>query len=276
MTDFKTKTSEVLAQGKAERGNFEPTGAPLRLYNYWLTRSNSKKAKAIRYGERRENFCHFWRVVAIWAPLFWLGRKIDDFLLTKTFGFIVLGFLVLAAAVLALSVPSFAEFLAILGAVVGIAIVAIAIGIGVAFLYQKFWNHRWDDTAKNVGIGALLLGFVGLMGFVLISAVMEIGFIFLAYLAAGIAAAALAIFGLRTLSDFISGRRERQAAERMNWTDEQWDEYYRKKNASRTPSKFEQKIVAFFSGLADFLILAFQIVRVKKWKICPMVDVKVN
>jgi hypothetical protein len=32
----------------------------------------------------------------------------------------------------------------------------------------------------------------------------------------------------------------------------------------------------FFTGVADFFILLGQIVRVKKWKICPLVEVKVK
>ncbi len=36
-----------------------------RIYVYWLKVTNSRIP-------RQENFCHFWRVILIWAPLEWL------------------------------------------------------------------------------------------------------------------------------------------------------------------------------------------------------------
>src|SRR4051812_11756485 len=76
MSNLRTRASEIKAAGEAERGNFEPTGAPKRLYQYWLSHSTTSRADKVRTGLQRENFCHFWRVVAIWAPLMFLRRGV--------------------------------------------------------------------------------------------------------------------------------------------------------------------------------------------------------
>lgn len=47
------KASEVLAEGVAQRGHFTPSGAPLRMYNYWLNNSVSNRALNIRTGVKR-------------------------------------------------------------------------------------------------------------------------------------------------------------------------------------------------------------------------------
>jgi hypothetical protein len=46
------------------------------------------------------------------------------------------------------------------------------------------------------------------------------------------------------------------------------DEFYGRR-AKRAPGR----IAKFFKGAGDFCHLIFQVVRVKKWKICPFVEI---
>ena len=39
------------------------------------------------------------------------------------------------------------------------------------------------------------------------------------------------------------------------------------------PKKEPGRLKKFFAGLGDFFVLAANVVRVKKWKICPLVEV---
>lgn len=265
MTNFRERAREIKAAGEAERGNFEPTGAPKRLYNYWLNESDSKRANAIRRGSRRENFCHFWRVVAIWAPLMGIRRNVIE---TKAFA-VVSALVALLALYKVLTVTG---SLVLVLVVTGIVLAVAAVGVGIGFLIDRFWNKDWNDTAGKIALGTWVLIVAGWFTFLLISAVIDFGWIVFAYIGAILAGIALLVFVLATVSEFISGKRalakkaEEERLAKMTW--EEIDEYLRP--TPREPGK----IAKFFSGLGDFLILASQIVRVKKWKICPMVDIQ--
>ena len=107
MSNFRTKARDIKQAAEAERGNFQPTGAPLRLYNYWLERTNSKRGIAVRLGVSRENFCHFWRVVAIWAPFMWFRQKADKVVTHPVF---IIGFVLAAVAAVVFAGITFTEF----------------------------------------------------------------------------------------------------------------------------------------------------------------------
>lgn len=61
------KAEEIRQRGEAKRGNFspEPNSGPVKAYKYFYANSGTDEPD-------RENFCHFWRVVVIWAPLLWV------------------------------------------------------------------------------------------------------------------------------------------------------------------------------------------------------------
>lgn len=71
---FKDKAREIKAHGEATRGNYNPAAnsLPVRLYKRWAEIRPSKAPE-------RENFCHYWRVVLIWAPLWIVGNALDNF-----------------------------------------------------------------------------------------------------------------------------------------------------------------------------------------------------
>lgn len=266
MSNMREKAREIKAAGEAERGNFEPHGVPKRVYSYWLENSVSNKADAIGSGQRRENFCHFWRVVAIWAPLLWLGLEV---VFTKTFA-VVLGLASLVALVWLLTVSP--TVLIGLGLILT-AVAAVAAVFGLFYLIDQYYPESWIPATKKVLTGLLIVAIAaGLIG-LLVAAVIDFGWIVLAYIAGFIAGTVALIFGVATLSTFIEGRRALARKKHSDYLDslsyEEYLAYREQKNAPREPGKISK----FFSGVGDFLVLAAQVVRVKKWKICPMVDI---
>jgi len=269
MNNLRDKAREIQKAGEAERGNFEPTGAPLRLYNYWLKNTGSAKGRAIRDGKRRENFCHFWRVVALWAPFMAFRRGVMKVVDNKVFQ-AVFFLAVLALTVYAITAMSnWAEFLTGLAIGIGIVLVGVAAyfaGVGI----KKVWRSEWNAMAGNVAFVLLCAMFGSYFVFLVVMGVKEWGWTFIACSLGALAAVALLIFVAGTVSDFISGRRAlRKAAESERRDSLTYEEYIAERDAAREPGRVSK----FFSALGDFLILAFQIVRVKKWKICPMVDI---
>jgi hypothetical protein len=64
------KAREVLERGATRRGTWSPKadGMSRRIYKWWQARSNDVRSQ--------ENFCHYWRVVLIWAPLRWVAKPL--------------------------------------------------------------------------------------------------------------------------------------------------------------------------------------------------------
>lgn len=276
MTDFKNKASEIKAAGVAERGNFTPSGVPLRIYNYWLDNSASTKAFDIKHGNRRENFCHFWRVVAIWAGLLWLGRGVVKAFSNKTFN-IVLGVVIIAALATVLTVThTWLAALVGVGIATGFVAVVAGVGISIAIVQEKFWNPRWNDMASKIFFGVMIAIAAGSVIAMLVFATIDAGWIVPIIVASIIALAALLIFGGSKWSEYLAGKRalERKKHQEMlhNMTDEEYYAWRAEQSKAPEPSKF----ALFFIGVGDFLILIFQVVRVKKWKICPLVEVGDN
>lgn len=308
MTDLRKKAKEIKAAGEAERGNFQPSGAPLRLYNYWLRNTKSTKGLRIRLGEQRENFCHFWRVVAIWAPLMGLRRgfvRVAEHPIT-------LVLLVLAAivgvTVAGITSESFLEvFLIIVAVAIGFASVVAGIVGAISLLHA-------DDTARRdaelpTRKPALILAVLGLPSFLLIFLVGKLinaiakvvkgreevcAKIFLGsgvlialgialvtagpvdtLIAVGVLAAVFAvglgaILLMAFLSDYVSGlRRQRKVKSAQAAEAFRAEHGHYPSDVPREPSK----IANFFSGIGDFVVFIGQIVRVNKWKICPLVEV---
>lgn len=263
---LRDKAAEIKAAGEAERGNFEPHGAPLRVYNYWLNNSESTKAELIKAGHRRENFCHFWRVVVIWAPLLRVILSLEKFGESK-FGKVVMG-LVVVASIFVLFTTTGA--LHILLEALGVTLAVSAVVTGLMFLHAQFWNSEWNDTvsvALMYATGAI--GVIALFA-LLVLGYLDFGFMFFVWLLGGLAAVAGTTFLGYSLAEFISGRRaianERVRAERYAFLEEHG-------NFPEDEPREPGMVSKFFTALADFLILSAQIVRVKKWKICPMVDI---
>lgn len=302
MTDFKTKAEQVKAAGIAERGNFQPHGAPLRLYNYWLEHSKSKKAYAIRWLDRKENFCHFWRVVVIWAPLMALVRGFKRALP-------VLSALLLAGGLVALIVACImsTDVLVLLGQVtlflIGCAAVSFGLLCGVSagntpddrLKHDLFEDRRVITAGFIVGLPGALISYTitwavrlynryllehtafvmvflagaaiaGILAFTTVVGGWQVLVTVLALAAWLLAVFALASWAGGRIAERLAGQRALAAQERIEYYEEHGEF---PEDAEREPGR----IARFFSGVGDFLILATQIVRVNKWKICPLVEV---
>ncbi|MDN5835205.1 MAG: hypothetical protein L0H36_01050 [bacterium] len=72
MPKWRERAKSVRKQGEIQRRDWNPQSGSvhLRMYQWWQARSS--RAEDIS----RENFCHYWRVVMIWAPLRWAWPKL--------------------------------------------------------------------------------------------------------------------------------------------------------------------------------------------------------
>lgn len=240
---IRDKNKQVLEKGEADRATFQPAvdSAPLRAYQYWLNSTGREPF--------RENFCHFWRVVLIWAPLAWLfDHVLFPFFTSRPMR---------------------------------------ALGRGIAWVFtkpNKAWKSLDYDTRRKVQkvaeIVLISLVAAGVLG-ILVGVAISVGFLqFLAGI--GVAVAFIAVvFGIAYLFERATRKsREKRDAERerlrnLMFTD--FDAYLKEVRKPRKPkSAFLLKVEAFFSAVGDYLILIGNVVRVNKWKICPMVEIPVE
>lgn len=305
MVNFRNKSEQVYAQGALERGEFQPTGAPLKVYQYWHSRTKN--------APENENFCHFWRVVAFWAPLMWVRSilaRMAQRPLTWLFIFLAyaVGMLVLGATV-DWAIPFFT--LAIPMAAVGTSIggeaaqkynkvseiqsgmkypfwVTALVSIPTFYLFRYFngLSDREQEVWANISGITLASALTILVGFIIVTGAMEIGWVILYYIFGiplGLVVAFFSFAALGTGIEFIinriRARNKRKEGERTKSINEQYDAFLRGEGENpfaikrHVPGPREQKIINFFKGIGDFLSLAWNIVRVNKWKICPMVKI---
>ena len=273
MSNFRDKAAAIKAEGVEKRGEFNPKGAPLRAYNYWLGETRSQKGRDIRNGKRKENFCHFWRVVAIWAPLMFLRRKAEAVIDSRWFGpvagaILVGGFITFLLTTEGL-ISLFYLFLAIAGAVA-----LLFAGAGVAYLCERF-----PAAAKKVGhtLGYLFIAAVVLFFVTLI--VVEGGITGVVLLALGAAIGIVTWLNMENIADYIEGLRARNLRkrdERRDALSRQAREFFNE-NGYWPHEKVERepgRVSKFFSGVGDFIIMLAQVIRVKKWGICPIVEIE--
>lgn len=276
MSKFRNKAAEIKAAGEAQRGNFEPTGAPKRLYDYWLAESDSKKAEAIRKGTRKENFCHFWRVVAIWAPLQFLKNKAVGAVEHKAFMPMFIALVVLIAIVTPVILGGWEAVFLLLAAIAAV-FALLGAGAGLAALSEKYPRQatvvgKWTGIALAAALFvAALVWFISLSGWAGVT-----------LLTIGAVIGGLVYMNVERISDYIHYRRaKREKAEdaRRAERDKAREAFLNGTGPNpyeikvRKPSALERKVRAFFKGIGDFIIMIAQIVRVNKWKICPIVEV---
>jgi hypothetical protein len=270
MSNFRMKTNEVLEKGKKERGNFQPPGLLVGMYNYWLNASESDKAYEIRSGKRRENLCHFGRIILFWAPMFWISNKANRFV-SNPFGATISVAIALALAVWACMVSG-AVLSVVMIALLSAVLIAEAAGVGyVAYrAHQRFWNSDWNHWAEKIGLGFLFAVLASILISLFVIATMAHWWAPFAILA-GFACFAGLIALMVYVETYIRGKRalarELTRAKIAAMSNEEYQTYLNQKNE---PSKANK----FFSGLGDILIFVFQFARVKKWKICPFVEIK--
>lgn len=249
MTRLRERAREIKEAGEAERGNRTPssTGWPMKFYRYWLEESNNLPPE-------RENFCHYYRVVLFWAPVYWLTDKLDNAVVGWIAGLSVLG-------VLGWLSYQFVDFRIVLGLIVGM----LTIGTCIAFAINKLWRKSWEKPLMvifGVLVGAALVWLLGSLVWLIWQGV---GW----WLLGGVGVIAAFIGAGVFASDWIAGRRRLKKEAYTRWflslTPEEQDEHVRK---TREPGWMFNVLVA----MGDFFILLGQVVRVKKWKICPFVE----
>jgi hypothetical protein len=299
MSKFATKAEEVVEQGEERRGNFNPSGKPKEMYEFWLRRSKTIRAMKIRGGTQKENFCHYWRVVAIWAPLMMLGDFAERVFSNRAVQ-IALGIAALLAVIFICAVSSSAlvGLLTIAGILIGFAWVLLSVFVGVGTAEDGFkegWNqekllmvagwvlfpvaglvyggHKAVDALKPF-VRAHTKGFwLSVLGAVLAAG--AVGFTFVSPLAVSIYLGSLAVvYGLYKgaqwlfpyLADKIDEADDRKEAKRQAYIEEHGS------LPVREPNVFER----FFKTAGEFIVFIAQVVRVNKWKICPLVDINAN
>lgn len=314
---LREKAKEVHEAGKAERGNFEPTGAPMRAYQFWLKNTKSKKGRAVRNGTQRENFCHFWRVVAIWAPLMGikvLARNLADntafqvtatvFLVGVILAAIVFG--VLTTEVVPLVLAAIAAIIYIIAGLVSggvlainpeeqtdrelfwlrvIALVTLPVSL-LMFLGSKIAVTVPESVWKGIGICLFTLAAALVVIAGLVKAFFAIGFWLFVIIGSAVAVLVAGFFLVSFLGEMLQGLRKRarikadlreqEALERDEVADDKPVKF-------RKPSRLELFFARVGNGLAgvgttigDFVIFAAQVIRVNKWKICPLVTITIE
>lgn len=285
MSNLRARAQEIKEAAAEERGNYEPPAVPRRIYDYWTKHSLAEVPE-------RENFCHFWRVVAIWAPLTFVRVQLVRIGSSNTGLGVLVGLYVTTFVLLAFT-DAWAATVAGLGApyvIAGVLAGAYRVAendfdrIETALFYFtlpvsgplflvgkaiKNFPKRWEEKLKTAMLVFAVAVFVVLVVAWLYVLFVEYGWLGIGLLLAGIAGAAALIVGLVYLTNFIAGRR---AIKRKAESEALFDAIERGERVSFT--KPPGRLSRFFSGLADMLIFVAQVVRVKKWKICPIVRIE--
>jgi MFS family permease len=264
MMNLREKAREIKAEGETTRGDYTPSGTPKKMYDYWLRHTKNPP-------EGRENFCHYGRVVLFWAPLMFVRNKVSDFVdspagFVTTVAVAVLAVLALVFGPLVL-IPNAWEFYVIFGA----AALMVGALFGVVYLIK---TKASDGVKKALGTIALAIGglvvaalVVGLIGLLFYengwAAFLIIGGVILSAIAlVGLAAGAAAL---------VEASKAKKRAER----NKALEAYYDGKGPDPDAKVVREPgiVKKFLSGLGDLIVLTAQFIRVKKWKICPLVDI---
>ena len=268
MSNFRERAAEIKAAGEAQRDDWTPHGVPKQIYDFWLENSRSLDAARLRRGSRQENFCHFWRVVAIWAPLLVLGHKLDSVLDSKWLPPVGIAIVLVAL----LSVATALDGLGIMLLVMASILALIGIIVGFAFGMEWLMDH-YPAGMKRVGKYSGIAALVGLAGLLIFGWLALTGYVGAIILFALACAGVVFYVNLDNISAWIQGRRELKRERMKDLADEDVD-YFMEHGEWPGMNKEPGRLSKFFSGVGDFLVLLAQVVRVNKWKICPIVNIK--
>jgi hypothetical protein len=237
--NLEDKKKEVLERGKAERGEYtpDPNSVPARMYRYWY--------KHTEFPPARENFCHYWRVVVFWAPLWWVFNHTAVLVLNPVVDWVDRGGGDRLAHILSAPARGYRK-------------------IGTKAGRKKFWEYvGWGI----VGLFALFCIASLVMAFIKtpLAALIWVGI-----LVGTVAVLIGAAMGLSRLGAIFEKKRRAQYEALV-------DDYLEGKTDVppwvAMHEKKPSRVKRFFRGVGDFLVLLAQIVRVKKWKICPLVEI---
>lgn len=118
MSHLQLLTRELVRDADARRGTFTPTGVPYDIYRWWRQRTTRDIV--------RENFCHYWRVVLIWAPLMAVRKGI-----THAFGYLSVKIGAVVAGVLAV--------------------------LGFLYMAPIYWDVVWVVLIALYGVASLVV-----------------------------------------------------------------------------------------------------------------------
>lgn len=76
MSRLRESAHQIARRANEARGEYKAQGWHYRLYRWWLAQTKRPETK--------DNFCHYWRVIAIWAPLLWLKQSLRRFFSRKS------------------------------------------------------------------------------------------------------------------------------------------------------------------------------------------------
>ena len=230
------KNEAILAKGEAQRGQFdpEPGSAPVRMYQYWAEHAWVHGAIL----PTRENFCHYWRVVLIWGPLWFLFMHTLYPIFTSR--------------------PAHA-------AARGLRKIHIPDGI------KSFFNKNGEKIVEW-----MMYIIAGVMALLLLGAVVYNLFTHPAntLIILGIVLGALAVIAglVAVISYFV----EKSDAKKRELRNAQWNAYYRGEGPAPVDEyarKEPGRVKRFFKAVKEYLVVFFNVLRTKKWKICPFVTV---
>lgn len=227
MSHIGKKTESILEKGKRSRETWSPRlgGAPMRHYVWWREQTGKYRSQ--------ENFCHFWRVVLIWAPMLRLRQLTLDrnavIWMRRNVG--ATG-LVMAICVLYLTV------LFVYGSIA---------------LAREFWD--------KIGAWAILLGPLAFVALIvtLVGCIVAFGYV---------------CMGLRRLH-----RKFKSSSDCMDkpaspiYPRRAIQPLVKRRQLPQRARVANSKLKRFCRSTGEYLVLIAQVVRVKKWKICPLVQI---
>lgn len=305
MTNFRDKARAIKAEGEAVRGDYSPKGTPAKIYSWWLDNSPSIKAARINAGTERENFCHYWRVVAIWAGLLFVGLKFVEFASSKV-GQVILAAVAVLSILALFSLPAgpgwglfilYLVFGGVAGAVSGAVTAAqtveekrqtftaqetlllrasfvLGFFLSIPFFIITWLGFHHGKALERVIIASVVAIGVGALGLLLWAAIIDFGWVttllFVLGIIGGFAVFIGGILGLVALTEAHKARRQAIKDRTIKDYIEATGQYPTDDVFYREPGRIKK----FFSALGDVIVLIAQVVRVNKWKICPIVEVK--
>lgn len=210
MSRMKQKADQVLAEGRASRETWTPKlgSTPLRVYRWWRRETG--------HYIYQENFCHFWRVVLIWAPFLRIRQMMRLNSMADKF-----------------SAPGFVKNMN--DKQWGIGLIVFAFLVAMVLYSTKFWpDFGW--WALLIALGCVILNVLSVITF--------------------IALVAFVVFVGEKLTGAIKRRRLPKPAPTQSVTK-------RVVAGARSAGR----------STGEFAVLAGQVIRTKKWKVCPLVEI---
>jgi hypothetical protein len=147
LSRIKEKAREVVREGEDRRASFTAQGMPLRIYGWWHRRTKRQVAK--------ENFCHYCRVIVLWAPLLFIRM-----MLAKVFGdrqFWICMSLAVTAILIGIGIAFPAGIGTVLAGVVATILAICGLFLGYALAHYVKDKSEFADVPRVVKIGAVVL-----------------------------------------------------------------------------------------------------------------------